>query len=160
MSRISALWMWPQTTPSAPRFLASAFVSGPAFLIVTMFTLRRIAGVPIPDRPIQILVQIVRITIVINLLMVVSEAFTEFYTDSAHVAHAQYLFFGLHGKNALVPWIWWAIASQHYTWLVVLGLTYVGLKESAPLSLAGLGRCCGFALCYQPLGSKLLAGGQ
>jgi hypothetical protein len=33
--------------------------------------------------------------------------------DSAHVASAEYLFFGLHGNSALVPWIWTAIAPQH-----------------------------------------------
>ena len=58
---------------------------------------------------------------------------------TGHVTIAYYDFHLLALTLALVPWIWWAIASQHYTWLVVLGLTYVGLKESAPLSLAGLG---------------------
>lgn len=94
----------------APRFLTSAFVSGPAFLIVTMFLLRRLGGMSIPDAPIRLLVQIVRVTILINLLMLGSELFTEFYTGSAHAAHAHYLFFGLHGKSALVPWMWSAVA--------------------------------------------------
>lgn len=93
----------------APRFLASAFVSGPALLIVTLLVLRRFGQVSIPGRPIQILVQIIRIAILVNLLMLASELFTEFYTGSAHAAHAYYLFFGLHGHNALVPWIWTAI---------------------------------------------------
>lgn len=93
----------------APRFLTSAFVSGPAFIIVTLFALRRFARVSVPDRPIQTLVKIVRITILINLLMVVSELFTEFYTGGAHTSAARYLFFGLHGFTGLVPWIWTAI---------------------------------------------------
>jgi Ni/Fe-hydrogenase subunit HybB-like protein len=93
----------------APRFLASAFVAGPAFLIVTMFVLRRLGGVTIPDKPIHTLVQICRVTVLINLLMVASELFTEFYTGGAHETHARYLFFGLHGHNALVPWMWTAI---------------------------------------------------
>lgn len=93
----------------APRFLASAFVSGPALLIVTMIALRRIAHVHLSDQPVRTLVQIVRVAILINLLMVVSELFTEFYTGSAHATHAYYLYFGLHGHNALVPWIWTAI---------------------------------------------------
>ncbi|MCA9290698.1 MAG: polysulfide reductase NrfD [Phycisphaerales bacterium] len=96
----------------APRFLASAFVSGPAFIIITMFALRRIARVPLPDGPIQTLVKIVRVTILINLLMVVSEVFTEFYTGGTHTSSAHYLFFGLHGFNGLVPWIWTAIACN------------------------------------------------
>lgn len=95
----------------APRFLASAFVSGPAFLIVTMLILKRFAGVVNVDfeGPTRTLVQIIRITILINLLMVGSELFTEFYTGSSHAAHAQYLFFGLHGHSGLVPWMWTAI---------------------------------------------------
>ncbi len=93
----------------APRFLASAFVSGPAFIILTMFILRKIAHVPIPDHPIQTLVRIIRVTILINLLLVASEVFTEFYTGSAHSASARYLYFGLHGHGVLVPWIWTAI---------------------------------------------------
>lgn len=93
----------------APRFLASAFVSGPAFLIVTMYILRHIGKVAIPDKPIHTLVQIVRITILINLLMLGSELFTEFYTGGHHETHARYLLFGLHGGTALVPWMWSAI---------------------------------------------------
>jgi Ni/Fe-hydrogenase subunit HybB-like protein len=93
----------------APRFLASAFVAGPAFLIVTMVVLKRIGGIAVPEQPKRLLVQIIRITILINLLMLGSELFTEFYTGSAHATHAHYLFFGLHGHSGLVPWIWTAI---------------------------------------------------
>jgi Ni/Fe-hydrogenase subunit HybB-like protein len=117
----------------APRFLASAFVSGPAFLIATMFILRRVAHVPIPDRPIQILVQIIRITMVINLLMVVSEAFTEFYTGSSHVVHARYLFFGLNGHHALVPWIWTAIVLNVTATILFL---HPASMRSAPVVLS------------------------
>jgi hypothetical protein len=51
-----------------------------------------------------------RITILINLLMVASEVFTEFYAGGSHTASAKYLYFGLHGHNALVPWIWTSVA--------------------------------------------------
>ena len=94
----------------APRFLVTAFVSGPAFIIVLLFILRSVCGVRIGDRPIQILVNIVRVTLLINLLMVVSELFTELYAGSAHTASLRYLFFGLHGAHGLVPWIWTAVA--------------------------------------------------
>ena len=45
---------------------------------------------------------------IINMFLLACEVFTEFYTDSAHVASARYLYFGLHGRHALVPWIWTA----------------------------------------------------
>ena len=94
----------------APRFLVTAFVSGPAFIIVLLYILRKLAGVRISDRPIQVLVNIVRVTLLINLLMVISELFTELYAGSAHTASLRYLFFGLHGAHGLVPWIWTAVA--------------------------------------------------
>jgi len=94
----------------APRFLASAFVSGPAFLIVAMTVVGRVTNLRIHDRPIGILVSILRITVVANLFMVISEVFTEFYAGGVHSASAHYLFFGYHGHSKLVPWIWTAIA--------------------------------------------------
>ncbi len=96
----------------APRFLASAFVSGPAFIIVTLLILRRILGERISNEPIHILINIIRVTTVVNLIMIVSEVFTEFYTGGSHTASARYLFLGLHGHYGLVPWIWTAMVAN------------------------------------------------
>lgn len=93
----------------APRFLVSAFVSGPAFIILALQVIRRFAGVRMSMGPVWTLVKILRVTVLINLFLVVSEVFTEFYTGGSHTASAQYLFFGLHGHSALVPWIWTAV---------------------------------------------------
>ncbi len=94
----------------APRFLVSAFIAGPAFLIVALSLLRRLTEYKVADRPLQTLASILRITVLVNLFMLISELFTEFYTGSGHTASASYLFFGLHGHGRLVPWIWTAIA--------------------------------------------------
>ena len=94
----------------APRFLTSAFVSGPAFIIVAILVMRRAVGGQFGASPIRTLVNIMRITILINLLMLVSEVFVEFYTGGTHTSAAHYLYFGLHGHNALVPWIWSSVA--------------------------------------------------
>jgi Ni/Fe-hydrogenase subunit HybB-like protein len=93
----------------APRFLASAFVSGPAFIIVAIYAIQRLVGGNFGDRPVRTLLNIMRVTILINLLMVVSEVFTEFYTGGSHTSSAHYLYFGLHGYNALLPWVWTSI---------------------------------------------------
>ncbi|MFO0928605.1 MAG: NrfD/PsrC family molybdoenzyme membrane anchor subunit [Gemmataceae bacterium] len=111
----------------APRFLASAFVSGPAFIVLTLQILRRTGHIPMSLRPIVTLVQISRVAMLINLLMLASELFTIYYTGSTHVSSANYLYFGLHGHHALVPWIW---AS------VTLSLTGAALLLS-PRALAG-----------------------
>ena len=94
------------TAMLAPRFLASAFVSGPAFIIVALLVLRRWGEVRFGDRPIAILANIMRVTILINLLMLASEIFTEFYSGTNPTAAARYLYFRLHGAHSLVPWIW------------------------------------------------------
>ncbi|MCK6503554.1 polysulfide reductase NrfD [Myxococcota bacterium] len=94
----------------APRFIVSAFVSGPAFIILALQVIRRVTDAAIPDGPIQTLVKILRVTILLNLFLVGSEVFTEFYTGSSHGASATWLYLGLHGGDALVPWIWSAIA--------------------------------------------------
>jgi Ni/Fe-hydrogenase subunit HybB-like protein len=94
----------------APRFLASAFVSGPAFIILVMRLLRIFGAYAAPPGPAKTLIQIIRVAMVINLLMLASEIFTLFYTGGAHAASAKYLFFGSHGHYGLVPWIWTAIA--------------------------------------------------
>ncbi len=94
----------------APRFLASAFVSGPAFIILVMRILRITTGYAAPPGPARTLIQIIRVAMTINLIMLASELFTLFYTGGAHGASAKYLFFGSHGHYGLVPWIWTAIA--------------------------------------------------
>lgn len=94
----------------APRFLASAFVSGPAFLIVSLLAAKRFAGLQGVDGPIKTLTGILRVVVPINILMVASEVFTEFYTGGSHTSSAIYLYFGLHGHSGLVPWIWTSIA--------------------------------------------------
>lgn len=90
----------------APRFLASAFVSGPCFLILALQVVRRVSDFHVGDGAIWTLVQIIRVSMLVNLVMLGSELFTVFYTGASHAAAAEYLYFGLHGRSALVPWIW------------------------------------------------------
>ena len=77
---------------------------------MTLLILRRITGSRVGEGAVSLLVKIVRVTVLVNLLMFVSELFTEFYTGGAHAASAEYLFFGLHGKTGLVPWTWTSVA--------------------------------------------------
>ena len=93
----------------APRFLASAFVSGPAFIILVMRVLRMTTVYAAPPGPARTLIQIIRVAMTINLVMLASELFTLFYTGGTHSASATYLFFGSHGHYGLVPWMWTAI---------------------------------------------------
>ena len=39
----------------------------------------------------------------------------------------------------LVPWLWWALQTRRYAWVLVLILLHLGLKETASLSVVGFG---------------------
>jgi molybdopterin-containing oxidoreductase family membrane subunit len=110
----------------APRFLASAFAAGPAFLILTLQVIRRTTTYRVPERALLTLRNIVTIAMTINMFLLGSEAFTEFYTDSAHTASARYLFLGLEGRHGLVPWIWTAIGLN----TVALAVLYLPVSRS------------------------------
>jgi CRP-like cAMP-binding protein len=66
----------------------------------------------ITDRSLMTLRSIVQVSMIINVFLLLNEIFKEFYTGNLHVAASQYLFLGLHGHNALVPWIWTAIGCN------------------------------------------------
>ena len=93
----------------APRFLASAFAAGPAIIILTLQLIKRYAHYEVSDQALKILRNITTVALTINLFLWFSEAFTEFYTDSAHLVSTTYLYFGLGESSALVPWIWTAL---------------------------------------------------
>lgn len=64
----------------------------------------------ITDRALMTLRGIVQVSMLINVFLLVCEVFKEFYSGNLHGISAKYLFVGLHGHHALVPWIWTAIA--------------------------------------------------
>lgn len=93
----------------APRFLATAFISGPAFVIVLLGIVRWSGKLSFGDKPVATLSKVLRVTVLINLFMLGSELFTALYSGGSHAAAVEYLFFGSHGKHALVPYIWTAV---------------------------------------------------
>ncbi|KOR33135.1 polysulfide reductase [Achromatium sp. WMS3] len=94
----------------APRFIASAFASGPAVMILGFQILRGICRYPIHQSVIEHLALVMTYALQITLFFIGVELFTEFYHEGEEALSARYLFFGLDGQhNALVPWIWSAI---------------------------------------------------
>lgn len=91
----------------APRFLATAFSSGPALLILLSFLLRKIANYDVGKKAVQKLAVIVTYAMILNVFFLLMEAFTAFYSHiPEHELHFDYLYFGVDGKTALVPWMW------------------------------------------------------
>jgi Ni/Fe-hydrogenase subunit HybB-like protein len=94
----------------APRFLASAFASGPALLILLCLTIRKLTRYDVGKDAIQKLGLIVTYAMVLNIFFLLMEVFTAFYSRiPEHMEHFQYLFVGLEGHDALVPWMWTSV---------------------------------------------------
>lgn len=103
----------------APRFLASAFAAGPAFMIIVISLLKKMKKISFETVVIDRIRVIVTISLLINIFFAGSELFAEFYSDSAHTVHISHLF-GLHGKSVLAPWIWTAMLLNIIAVIILL----------------------------------------
>jgi len=109
------------TALMAPRFLASAFASGPALLILLCFILRKVSRFDAGKESVQTLAKIVTYALVISVFFVFMEIFTVFYSQiPEHMRHFQYLFVGLEGHQGLVPWMWAAVLLAGVALLLLL----------------------------------------
>lgn len=104
----------------APRFLASAFASGPALLILLILVLRRLKVFDAESEAVQKLAVIVTYCTLINVFLVFVEMFTVFYSRTPeHMEHFQYLFLG-HGGSDRVSLFMWLSALLSIVALVLL----------------------------------------
>jgi Ni/Fe-hydrogenase subunit HybB-like protein len=98
------------TAIMAPRFLASAFASGPSLLILFCLFLRRYTKFDAGWEAIQTLAKIITYAMIISVFFVLCELFTVFYSQiPEHMNHFTFLFTGLHGHAFLVPWMWTSV---------------------------------------------------
>jgi len=95
-----------------PRFLASAFAAGPALIIIVLVILQTTTSFRVEEQVFNKIRRISVVAAIINLIMLFSEVFKEFYLPTHHSQPAIYLYFGLDGHTALVPWIWTAIVMN------------------------------------------------
>jgi len=95
----------------APRFLASAFCSGPAILLILLQVLRKTTKLHITNEAIFKIAELMAYTMGFNLFLTAAEAFKELYSGTEHMVYFQYLLFGLKGHNTLVPFAWASILS-------------------------------------------------
>lgn len=103
-----------------PRFLISAFTAGPALIIIALVIIRKVTAYYIKDVTLVKISLLVTGMATINLIMLVSELFKEFYFVTHHSISAQYLFFGLGEHKALVPWIWTGIGMNVIATLILI----------------------------------------
>ncbi|MBD3331733.1 menaquinol oxidoreductase [candidate division GN15 bacterium] len=94
----------------APRFLASAFATGPALLILLVLILRKVTNFDAGKKPVQKLAMIATYAMAVNVFFVLMEIFTAVYSDMPeHTAHFRYLFVGLEGHDTYVAWMWMSV---------------------------------------------------
>ncbi len=136
-----------------PRFLASAFTAGPALIILALQVIRHVTQYQISNKALLTLRAIVQVSMIINVFLLLCEVFTEFYAGGLHVVSSKYLYLGLHGYHALVPWIWTAITfnltamvllvlpvSRSLRWLnltCVLSITGIWIEKGMGLVIPG-----------------------
>ncbi|MBT4160080.1 MAG: polysulfide reductase NrfD [Gammaproteobacteria bacterium] len=93
------------------RFISTAFAAGPCLIIIVFLVIREKTKLWIEDAAINMLSTIVTACLGVALFLTFSEIVTELYHPTEHSGGVQYLMFGKHGLNNLVPWFWTSLAA-------------------------------------------------
>jgi molybdopterin-containing oxidoreductase family membrane subunit len=91
----------------APRFLASALCSGPAVLLILFQVLRKITRFEIKDDAIQKIAELMAYAMGFNLFLFGAEIFKEYYSNTHHLIHYEYLLFGVNGEPSPIAFYAW-----------------------------------------------------
>jgi len=94
----------------APQFLASAFCSGPAILLIVLQVLRRFTRFEIRNEAIWKIAELMAYAMFLNLFLHGAEAFKEYYSDTEHLLYTRYWYSGIGAHTTLVPFAWAAVA--------------------------------------------------
>ncbi len=99
------------TAIMAPRFLASAFASGPAILLLLLFVLKKVVKFDPGKEAVQTLTKIILYAMCINVFFFLMEVFTAFYSQlPGHMHPITFLFTGHDGHGAWInSWMWTAV---------------------------------------------------
>ena len=104
----------------APRFLASAFCSGPAILLILFQILRKITHFEIKDEAIWKIAELMVYAMFIYLFFTIAELFKEFYSGTEHILYWKYLLFGIGDNNEIVAYSWSSIGMGCIAFILFL----------------------------------------
>ncbi|OHB76457.1 MAG: polysulfide reductase [Planctomycetes bacterium RBG_16_59_8] len=93
----------------APQFLASAFCSGPAILLIVLQLVRRFTSFEIKNEAIWKIAELMAYAMFFNLFLHGAEIFKEVYSDTEHLLYTRYLYLGIGEMHAVVPYAWTAV---------------------------------------------------
>ena len=96
----------------APRFIASALCSGPAILLILLQFLRKTTTIRVEQAAIEKIAELMAYAMVVNLFLLGAELFTEIYSNTEHLVHLRYMFVGVDGHTAIVPYLWASVAAS------------------------------------------------
>jgi Ni/Fe-hydrogenase subunit HybB-like protein len=138
----------------APQFLASAFCSGPAILLIVLQLLRRFTRFEIQNEAIWKIAELMAYAMFLNLFLHGAEAFKEFYSDTQHLLYTRYWFLGLGQHRTLVPYAWSAVGLN----VIAFGLFIMPAARRSWVTL-NLGCLATYAGCYIDKGMGLIIPG-
>jgi molybdopterin-containing oxidoreductase family membrane subunit len=104
----------------APRFIASAFCSGPAFMLIVFQIIRKRTRLHVADDALFTVAELITWAMAFNLFFLGSEVFKEVYSATAHIQPFNYLWRGLGEHNQLVPWIWTALFCNVVAFIILM----------------------------------------
>jgi molybdopterin-containing oxidoreductase family membrane subunit len=144
----------------APRFLASAFCSGPALLLLIFQILRRFGRIAITDEALHKIGELLAYAMGVNLFLLGCEVFNEFYFPTAHAVHGLYQWFGAHGRFDLAVYTWLALACNGVAFvLFVLAVGGIFIEKGLGLLIPGMTPdVLGEVYAYNPSLNEVLVG--
>jgi molybdopterin-containing oxidoreductase family membrane subunit len=104
----------------APRFLASAFCSGPAILLVLFQILRKVTRFEISNEAIWKIAELMVYAMFIYMFFTLAELFKEYYSGTQHLIYWEYLYSGIGKNNAIVGYGWASIVMGFIAFLLFL----------------------------------------
>ncbi len=104
----------------APKFIASAFCSGPAVLLILFQILKKTTKFEIKKEAIWKIAELMAYSMFLYLFLFFSEIFKEVYSDTNHLVYLKYLFLGVKGHNDLVIYAWLSIIFSIVAFLLFL----------------------------------------
>lgn len=104
----------------APRFIASAFCSGPAVMIILFQILRKTTRFEIKDEAIWKIAEIMAYAMFLNLFLLGAELFKEYYSASEHLLYTQYFWQGIGEHTPLVKYAWTSLVCSVIAFVLFL----------------------------------------
>lgn len=121
----------------APRFLASAFASGPSLLILLCLLLRKFSSFDPGREAINKLGVVVSYAMCVNVFFLLLELFTVFYSQvPEHIEAFTYLLFGLHGHAGLSPVMFLSVTMALIALVLLLTPRFRGNEKLLALAAA------------------------